>query len=90
MHFRAQGCQVQLKVSADICQMPFAIHPICALKKASYPVRAKKPRVYVGEINFYRRQSYKTIEVFKKSKLVLKSLIVSYLNLDHKNTVLKS
>ena len=34
-----------------------------------------------------RRQSYKTILDFKKSKLVIKSLIVCYLNLGHKNIV---
>ena len=33
------------------------------------------------------RQSYKTILIFKKSKLALKSLTVRYLNLDHTNTL---
>ncbi len=33
------------------------------------------------------RQSYKTILVFQKSKLVFKSLTVHYLNQDHNNTV---
>jgi len=52
----------------------------------SLPVKAL--RKHVGEI-YPRRQSYKKF-VFKKSKLVLKSLTVRYLNLDHDYTVVKS
>jgi len=40
---------------------------------------------YVDEIDTWR-QSYETTLVFKKSKLVLNSLAVHYLNLDQNNT----
>jgi len=38
--------------------------------------------------NYNWRQSYKTILVFKKSKLILNSFKVRYLNLDYTNALL--